>query len=325
MADPLWQREALSHHASLRVLGRRLELRSTGAQGLALATARFGRSRDLADGPPAIRLDIVLPPGGRSARPGSVPDGPIVDHPAMHRERDARYVAHAGPSLVLADLAKREICAFVDPSTPAPVLDEVILASPVWRCLAWEGMVALHAATIRLRGRSLVLVGGSGAGKSTLALAAALAGAQVLAEEVTWLDDRAGEPVLRGEPWRIGLLPTSFALLPQQASTGVATLTSAGAKTQVDLEALVPESCIEVCPIGPLIFLERQRREGPEDVTPLSAASARLRFEAGLGVGERSQRAERLEAACERLGRQGAYRLRFRRPSVALALLEALT
>lgn len=327
MVDPLWQREALGHQRSLRVLGRRLELRSTEAEGLALASARFGRFESLAVGSAAIHMDLVLPPGGWTAEDASAAAAQPADGACLtrHRERESRYVASAGPSLVLADLERREICAFVEPSTPQTLVGEVILASPVWRCLAWEGLVALHAATIRLRGRTLVLIGGSGAGKSTLALAAALAGAQVLCEEVTWLDAAVGEPVLRGEPWHVGIDARRIDRHFERFRLGTMRPDASPEKTVIELASLAPDAGIEVCPIGPIVFLDRQSRDGPADLVPLPVAVARHRFESGLGAGERSQRASRLSAAFDRLAQQGAHRLRFRNPSEALDLLERLT
>lgn len=50
-----------------------------------------------------------------------------------------------------------------------------------------DGQLSLHASTIVVDQRALVLAGPSGVGKSTLALRMIALGAQLLADDVTWL------------------------------------------------------------------------------------------------------------------------------------------
>lgn len=50
-----------------------------------------------------------------------------------------------------------------------------------------EGELSLHATTVVIERRALVLAGPSGSGKSTLALRCMALGAQLLADDITWL------------------------------------------------------------------------------------------------------------------------------------------
>lgn len=56
--------------------------------------------------------------------------------------------------------------------------------------LRLKGKLCLHATTVEIEGRAFAFCGAPGAGKSTLAVAAALSGLRVLADDVTCLDDR---------------------------------------------------------------------------------------------------------------------------------------
>lgn len=50
-----------------------------------------------------------------------------------------------------------------------------------------DGQLSIHATTVALDHRALVIAGPSGIGKSTLALRMMALGAQILADDVTWL------------------------------------------------------------------------------------------------------------------------------------------
>jgi hypothetical protein len=309
-ADPLWQRAPLLLERDLGVFGRRLMVRSNTPAGLSLADAAFGGFAPAEPAASTIALDIIVGRGMRGQGGGPAESSPL------HREHDELYLAAAKGSATIADLRSRRIKCFVDDLAPPDAA--VIIESPVWRCLAWSGMVAIHAACIRLKGRSLVLRGAAGAGKSTLAAFAWLSGAALLAEESVWFDPAGAQPCLRGAPFNLRLEPDSLAILGAALPAYAMTLqraafpTPEGAgKLRIETAGIGPLPVIEQCELGPLIFLERDPSVSAANIRRLDRSQALERFEADSTAGERSQRAPDRLMAAEGLLAEGAFELRF--------------
>ena len=98
-----------------------------------------------------------------------------------------------------------------EPSMILGTLDRIVMA--VIDGMADRGVLGIHAATVVVDGRAVVLAGRSGAGKSTLTLALLRAGAQLLTDELT-LIDRDGSTVLP-YPRAVHVSPTTVELLPE--------------------------------------------------------------------------------------------------------------
>lgn len=68
-----------------------------------------------------------------------------------------------------------------------------------------DGSLQLHASTVVVQGLATTIVGPSGSGKSTLALGLIARGAQLLADDITWITARdvklvaACPPTIRGQ------------------------------------------------------------------------------------------------------------------------------
>ena len=79
--------------------------------------------------------------------------------------------------------------------------------------LRLRGVTALHAGTIVVDGRAIVLVGDAGAGKSTTAAAFARLGYPILAEDIAALDDRGNCFWIQPGYPHVNLWPPSVELL----------------------------------------------------------------------------------------------------------------
>lgn len=63
-----------------------------------------------------------------------------------------------------------------------------------------DGSLQLHASTVVLNNRAVAIVGPSGVGKSTFALALMSRGAQLLADDITWLSAQNNQLIAQCPP-----------------------------------------------------------------------------------------------------------------------------
>lgn len=314
-SDPLWSRPELRHRAALAVLGHPLAI-ATNAPGIAaLAREAFGRFETAPPGRPGLALDIVA--GDALAAGSDTATGPV------HRERGGLFVASDGcGGLVAVDLEAGRGTAFVDRRARPEAVRAVVLEASAYRFVTRHGQCALHASTVVVGGRALVLRGPGGAGKSTLAYAAARAGHAVLADEVTWWDPHAG--LLRGTPWWLRLEPEADALFPELVAFPPRPRAQGGPKRHVDAGA-AGLATIERAPAGPLVLLEGvDRRPAASTWRRIEAGEARRRYRAAMIPGEHAQPAERLDAALDALLDRGAFVLEAGAPPDAVTALEAI-
>ena len=112
----------------------------------------------------------------------------------IQRERGGVYLANLpGIGICTANLAEASIHIYVN-KLPEGLSDwQFLFESPIWRILAAQGWLAIHAAAVQYRGKTLLLRGPSGAGKSCAALNLTLAGAQLISEEVVWIRSQQDE------------------------------------------------------------------------------------------------------------------------------------
>lgn len=311
--DPLWSGPPLRHRADLSALGHPVVVRSN-AQGIVdLARTAFGRFAPPDPGRPGLALDVVA---GAIAAIGAARE-------PIHREREGTFLASDGDGgLVVVDLAAGRGTGFVgDRARPAAVR-AVVLEASAYRFVTWHGLCALHAAAVVVGGRALVLRGAGGAGKSTLAYAAARAGHELLAEEVTWWDARAAS--LRGTPWWLRLEPEAEALFPEVGAAPVTARAQGAPKRVVDAAAF-GLATVERATAGPLVFLDAPaRRPAASSWRALGLAEARKRFAAEAIPGEHAQPPERLAAAVDALLAQGAFALEAGAPEGAVGALESI-
>lgn len=319
-SDPLWQRvpAPLRFEGTALGLGLRIDTNAPHVLDLAVeAFGRFARSDHEGDRPTDIAIEALVGPGDVDAAPPSSDPGSVVDAPPsrpaaprlFHRERGPLYTAgddHG--SVVVADLAGGRAAAFIAPATPPEIVRTVLLESPVWRIAAWRGLVALHAAAVVVDGRTVILRGLGGAGKSSLTYAAARAGHTVLAEEVVWFDPTGPEPVLRGAPWTLHLEPEAAALFPELRDRETVRRSAGSPKIAIDIERDIGGTCVEVAPLGPIVFVDRSPISTLTESSRLPVAPALERFESSLLAAELTQERGRIDAARDALFAYGAAR-----------------
>lgn len=145
---------------------------------------------------------------------------------------------------------------------PATFRSEVLLyqfLSQLWK----HGLMAVHGSAIVRHGRAILLRGPSGSGKTTLAYAASRSGFQALAEDVVWIDLKAG--LWRGIPWFFHLLPDASRLFPELA--GLEPVFESAGKIKLEVVLDETRAIPEALP-GPVVLLERAGRNGLEPLAP---------------------------------------------------------
>jgi hypothetical protein len=326
-SDPLRQWTALTHRRRIEVLGIGLSLASNHPGVLEWLVQRLGphaasRGAD-------FRMRLVVEADGPPAEEAVAP---------RHRQHGPIYAVETAYGMSAADLDAGNAAAFIR-TWPAPARSaSALLESPLLRYATRRGLVPIHAAGILTPQGPAVLRGVSGAGKSTLALAAALRGWPVLAEEVVWYDAGTGRrPTLRGIPHQIHLKALDGPLRDAVvAASGlrvdVADEATVGRPRSACTIALDPRrTATEVPAAGAaLLFLpapgpaanSRGAANGAA-ARRLTYAEARARFDAELLPGERATPPSRRNAAADALTAHGAYLLAPGTVSETLAAIEA--
>jgi hypothetical protein len=108
----------------------------------------------------------------------------------------------------------------------------------------------LHAASVDSGDGAVLLIGPTGRGKSTLATALCRAGAALLADDSTYLDERCGEPVVVPSPPCLRLWPDSAAALLGATSRHEKKLRLDGASLAIEV-GRAPVRCAAVVEIAP--------------------------------------------------------------------------
>jgi hypothetical protein len=122
-------------------------------------------------------------------------DGPAADHDLVAEIRqpgflariyraDSRYLMWV-EAIGWFEVNPRERRILVPPSTEEVLREELLWGVPTLLCFLERGDLSLHAASVEVDGKAIVLMAHGARGKSTLAAAFAQRGHRVLAEDLT--------------------------------------------------------------------------------------------------------------------------------------------
>ncbi|MCU1236135.1 MAG: Hpr(Ser) kinase/phosphatase [Candidatus Solibacter sp.] len=262
---------------------------------------------------PPLDFRVVVEPGG------NVTAEPRVRKQAhlLHYVSDTRNFA-AGDCLTLS-------ATFY--LSEASVADHVrlrwfYLEAMAYMLLTQRYVVSLHAGCVARNGEGILICGKSASGKSTLSFACARAGFTFLSDDCTWLplDSEASEAI--GKPHMARFRPDAVRHFPELAGH-LASLRPNGKRSIEVPTSLFPGvHTASRCPIGSLIFLDRESegrprldRMHPEEAIPLLLADL-------PSYGPEVNDAH--EKAIHRLAALPAWRLRYRTLEDAIRLLSAL-
>ncbi len=195
------------------------------------------------------RAPISLPAGER-LREMRDPDGRLWLVIEDHRERGYRICAEDfGDHRVSAD--GKTVHSRPTAGLPRWRWQRLLIAQVLPLVAALRGLEVLHASAVARHGRAFALAGDSGAGKSTLAAQMALAGNQLLAEDVLAVSLSAdGRP--QAHPGS-----TALSLRPDQASLA-ARLTRSGLAQEIgrdEKEHILLDAAAESLPLSAVYHL----------------------------------------------------------------------
>jgi hypothetical protein len=210
----------------------------------------------------------------------------------------ARVEASAGSALVSVLEPVEEVAwAATRPLVTLPLLE----------LLKRRGLFGIHAGGVALDGHGVVLAGSSGAGKTTLALALALAGFDLLGDDMLFLRAEQDEPVVLAFPDELDVSETTVSFFPGLAARLRPDALAGAAKRQVDPTALQAAVVAEARPA--LVLFPRIAPDGPSALEPISFDEALLELAPNVLLTEPSSSQRHLEALGSLLRAARSFRL----------------
>jgi hypothetical protein len=182
-----------------------------------------------------------------------------------------------------------------------------LVTLPLLELLKRRGVFGVHAAGVALDGRGIALAGSSGSGKTTLALALALAGFDLLGDDMLFLRVDDGEPALLAFPDELDVSETTVSFFPELESRLRPDELAGAAKRQLDPAALEAGTVTEARPA--LVLFPQVSPGGPSTVTPLSSDEALLELAPNVLLTEPSSSQRHLEALGSLVRAGRAFRL----------------
>lgn len=135
-----------------------------------------------------------------------------------------------------------------------------------------NGFEPLHASSVAVEGRALLLAGTSGAGKTSVALALVAAGGQLMADDVTVVRRQGGALVAHPGPALLSVDPRELGQLPEHVGSRLRPLGELDGEVRFasGLGAALP------APVGRLVLLSRRRDADGITVSELDGPTALL-------------------------------------------------
>jgi hypothetical protein len=259
----------------------------------------------------AVRLELRA--GG--AHLVERPDGPVrpVYEPETGEvlyaeEDDVLYVDYGRVRARVEATAGSALVSVLEP------VDEVAWAAtrplvtlPLLELLKRRGVFGVHAGGVALEGRGVVLAGTSGAGKTTLTLALALAGFDLLGDDMLFLRAEDGEPAMLAFPDELDVSETTASFFPELKARLRPDALPGAVKRQLDPAALEADLVAEARPA--LVLFPRIGTGGPSTLEPLSFDEALLELAPNVLLTEASSSQRHLETLGSLLRAGRSFRL----------------
>lgn len=281
--DPLFHFAPLPYSGIFYPYGFPVRLRTNSQAVMDAAEVSFGLFEEEFPGAP---LDVAVHVSSEEGKP--FPPPPVV-RSHQHLLSVASDAAHFG----VIDFAAGYSVVWVSPR----VLEDpeffryYFLDTACYSIVSERYLTSIHAATVGLEGRGILLCGESGAGKSSLAYACARKGWTYASDDASFLVRSRGDLVMVGNCHRIRFRPAAVSLFPELRSWLVrprpnGKLTIEVATNDLGFVSRAPRMLLEC-----VVFLNRQRGANAE-VRPYPKDEAMRRFEGVLYFGRESSHRE---------------------------------
>ncbi len=247
----------------------------------------------------AVRLELrataahlVEPPEG-PVRPVYEPEtGEVL----YAEEDDALYVDYGRVRALVRGAAGSALVSVLEPvEEVAWAATRPLVTLPLLELLKRRGVFGVHAAGVALDGHGIALAGSSGSGKTTLALALALAGFDLLGDDMLFLRAENGEPVLLAFPDELDVSETTVSFFPELEARLRQDALAGAAKRQLDPTALEAAVVAGARP-ALVLFPQIAPSGGSSTVEPLSSGEALLELAPNVLLTESSSSQRHLDA-----------------------------
>jgi hypothetical protein len=311
--DPLRAAFELPLRAMHYPMGAPLEVASNSADVLAAAETVWGRFPQALEGEPA-RLHLAVARQVTTTFQPSAPRG---------REHMVSIV-HSPENFAVADLARGYAFGWL---TADVVRDHAYLRYHFLEPLAYLMLDALHfapvhASSVALDGRAVVLCGPSGAGKTSLAYACARRGWSYLSDDATHVVRGRPGSTVAGRPHKIRFRESARLVFPELRSCTPVVRPNGKLDIEVETESLGLPIAYEAR-ASHVVFLNRRGMGGSARIRPFPREDARRIFQQVVCYGDQRIRGEQM-STLERLAQLPTLELSYSDPGCAEAELRRL-
>jgi len=314
ITDPVLDAFELPLRAIFHPLGFTIEIVTNSQEVIASAEESWGRFHKTFSEPP-VQLQIGVLEGGSQECP------PIP----VSRARANLLLTNADTeNFIVCDMRRGYAFGWV---TQAAVADRAyfryyLLESTAWILVQSLHLTPLHAASVRLADRGVLLCGDSGAGKSSLAFSCARRGWTFLSDDSVCLVRNRKDRLVVGNPYQFRFREVGVELFPELKKHSVTPRPTGEMAIELSTVSMPGIATAQSGTVDYIVFLNR-REPGPPCLATFPKENALPWFETVISFGERDVR-EAQGASLRRLLEVPVYELRYRDLDWAVNRLEAL-
>jgi len=280
----------------------------------------------------AAQVDLAfefrnVPQGQRHAIRRPLERGrPVYDPPVgevlYYDATDQLYISYGGRVELLCDVSAGRVTASVLEAERDNVwlLSHPMFTLPLVELLKRRGLYSLHAASLALDGRGILLPGTSGAGKSTLALALALAAFGFMGDDTVFLRAGAEGPRALAFPDEIDVTEDTVDMFPALRLGSNGAGAPKGRKRAIRVEALPGAVVAWGCAPAALVF-PSVNGSGASVLRPIGAEEALLELAPNVLLTEAASSQRHLDVLGKLAETCACYRLTAGRDLEALPAL----